>query len=214
MSAVEAPTRSRTDTAAKSMAVLRIATGLLFLWAFADKAFGLGYATQSKNAWFSGGSPTKGFLSRVDVGPFESTFHAWAGTWWADLLFMAGGGRIRRLHGPFVTDAEVERVVDMLKAQGAPQYRQDVTEDPNENGDDDNPELFDTAANDDADLFDRAVEIVRRDRKASTSYLQRRLQIGYNRAATLIERMEKEGVISTANAAGKRDILLDVVDED
>ena len=90
MSAVEAPTRSRTDTAAKSMAVLRIATGLLFLWAFADKAFGLGYATQSKNAWFSGGSPTKGFLSRVDVGPFESTFHAWAGTWWADLLFMAG----------------------------------------------------------------------------------------------------------------------------
>ena len=90
MSAVEAPTRSRTDTAAKSMAVLRIATGLLFLRAFADKAFGLGYATQSKNAWFSGGSPTKGFLSRVDVGPFESTFHAWAGTWWADLLFMAG----------------------------------------------------------------------------------------------------------------------------
>lgn len=90
MSAVEAPTRSRTGTAAKSLAVLRIATGLLFLWAFADKAFGLGYATQSKNAWFSGGSPTKGFLSRVDVGPFESTFHAWAGTWWADILFMAG----------------------------------------------------------------------------------------------------------------------------
>ena len=127
---------------------------------------------------------------------------------------MAGGGRIRRLHGPFVTDAEVERVVDMLKAQGAPQYRQDVTEEPNENGDDDNPELFDGEAGGDADLFDRAVEIVRRDRKASTSYLQRRLQIGYNRAATLIERMEKEGVISTANAAGKRDILLDVVDED
>ncbi|MGH6951252.1 MAG: DNA translocase FtsK [Vitreimonas sp.] len=131
-----------------------------------------------------------------------------------DLLFMAGGGRIRRLHGPFVTDAEVERVVDMLKAQGAPQYRQDVTEEPNENGGDDNPELFDAAANDDADLFDRAVEIVRRDRKASTSYLQRRLQIGYNRAATLIERMENEGVISTANAAGRRDILVDVVDED
>jgi S-DNA-T family DNA segregation ATPase FtsK/SpoIIIE len=129
-----------------------------------------------------------------------------------DLLFMAGGGRIRRLHGPFVTDAEVERVVDMLKAQGAPVYRQDVTEEPNDNADD-NPELFDAEAGD-ADLFDRAVEIVRRDRKASTSYLQRRLQIGYNRAATLIERLEKEGVISSANAAGKRDILLDVVDED
>jgi S-DNA-T family DNA segregation ATPase FtsK/SpoIIIE len=130
-----------------------------------------------------------------------------------DLLFMAGGGRIRRLHGPFVTDAEVERVVDMLKAQGAPVYRQDVTEEPSADGGDDNPELFDGEASD-GDLFDRAVEIVRRDRKASTSYLQRRLQIGYNRAATLIERMEKEGVISTANAAGKRDILLDVVDED
>jgi S-DNA-T family DNA segregation ATPase FtsK/SpoIIIE len=130
-----------------------------------------------------------------------------------DLLFMAGGGRIRRLHGPFVTDAEVERVVDMLKAQGAPQYRSEVTQEPNQDGADDNPELFDGEAAD-GDLFDRAVEIVRRDRKASTSYLQRRLSIGYNRAATLIERMEKEGVISEANAAGKREILLDVLDED
>jgi S-DNA-T family DNA segregation ATPase FtsK/SpoIIIE len=131
-----------------------------------------------------------------------------------DLLFMAGGGRIRRLHGPFVTDAEVERVVAMLKEQGAPQYRTDVTEEPNDNADNDNPELFDGEGGSDGDLFDRAVEIVRRDRKASTSYLQRRLQIGYNRAATLIERMEKEGIISEANAAGKRDILVDVVDED
>jgi S-DNA-T family DNA segregation ATPase FtsK/SpoIIIE len=130
-----------------------------------------------------------------------------------DLLFMAGGGRIRRLHGPFVTDAEVERVVGMLKEQGAPQYRSEVTEEPNNDAAEDNPELFDGEASD-GDLFDRAVEIVRRDRKASTSYLQRRLQIGYNRAATLIERMEKEGIISEANAAGKRDILVDVVDED
>jgi S-DNA-T family DNA segregation ATPase FtsK/SpoIIIE len=127
---------------------------------------------------------------------------------------MAGGGRIRRLHGPFVTDAEVERVVAMLKEQGAPQYRTDVTQEPNENnGEDDNPELFDGDGSD-GDLFERAVEIVRRDRKASTSYLQRRLQIGYNRAATLIEKMEKAGIISEANAAGKRDILVDVVDED
>jgi S-DNA-T family DNA segregation ATPase FtsK/SpoIIIE len=132
-----------------------------------------------------------------------------------DLLFMAGGGRIRRLHGPFVTDAEVERVVDMLKSQGAPQYRQDVTEEPNENaGAEDNPELFADGEGGGDELFDRAVEIVQRDRKASTSYLQRRLQIGYNRAATLIEKMEKAGIISEANAAGKRDILVDVVDED
>jgi S-DNA-T family DNA segregation ATPase FtsK/SpoIIIE len=130
-----------------------------------------------------------------------------------DLLFMAGGGRIRRLHGPFVTDGEVERVVDMLKAQGAPQYRTDVTEEPRENTGGEEQELFEGDGSD-ADLFDRAVEIVRRDRKASTSYLQRRLSIGYNRAATLMERMEKEGVISAANGAGKREVLLDLVDED
>ncbi len=130
-----------------------------------------------------------------------------------DLLFMAGGGRIRRLHGPFVTDGEVERVVDMLKAQGAPAYRTDVTEEPREASEADEPELFDGDGSD-GDLFDRAVEIVRRDRKASTSYLQRRLSIGYNRAATLMERMEKEGVISAANGAGKREVLLDLVDED
>jgi S-DNA-T family DNA segregation ATPase FtsK/SpoIIIE len=132
-----------------------------------------------------------------------------------DLLFMAGGGRIRRLHGPFVTDAEVERVVAMLKEQGAPQYRTDVTAEPNENaGDEDNPELFADGDGGGDDLFERAIEIVQRDRKASTSYLQRRLQIGYNRAATLIEKMEKAGIISEANAAGKRDILVDVVDDD
>ncbi|MEC3982683.1 hypothetical protein [Amycolatopsis sp. H20-H5] len=76
--------------AGRALAVLRIATGLLFLWAFADKAFGLGYATPSAKAWFSGGSPTKGFLGSVDVGPFSGMLHAWAGTWWADSLFMLG----------------------------------------------------------------------------------------------------------------------------
>jgi len=125
-----------------------------------------------------------------------------------DLLYMAGGGRIRRLHGPFVSDAEVERVVAMLKAQGAPQYRMDVTEDESDSDGDMEPDLFDGGSATGDELFDRAVEIVARDRKASTSYLQRRLQIGYNRAATLIERLEKEGVVSTANAAGKRDILI------
>jgi S-DNA-T family DNA segregation ATPase FtsK/SpoIIIE len=129
-----------------------------------------------------------------------------------DLLYMAGGGRIRRLHGPLVTDIEVERVVDMLKAQGAPVYRKDVTEEPNENANAEQ-ELFDVDNGGD-DMFERAVEIVQRDRKASTSYLQRRLGIGYNRAATLIEMLEKRGIISPANGAGKREILIEELEED
>ena len=90
-------TGSSADTApapagvqAKWLAVLRIATGLIFLWAFLDKLFGLGYATPSAKAWIAGGSPTKGFLSSADVGPFTTAFHAIAGTWWADWLFMLG----------------------------------------------------------------------------------------------------------------------------
>nr|WP_232328336.1 DoxX family membrane protein [Kibdelosporangium sp. MJ126-NF4] len=79
-----------TTTAGKWTAVLRIGTGLLFLWAFLDKMFGFGYATGSANAWISGGSPTKGFLSRVDVGPFSETLRGWAGGWLADWLFMLG----------------------------------------------------------------------------------------------------------------------------
>ncbi len=75
---------------AKALAVLRIATGLIFLWAFLDKLFGLGYATPGAKAWIAGGSPTKGFLGSVDVGPFDSAFHAIAGAWWADWLFMLG----------------------------------------------------------------------------------------------------------------------------
>ncbi len=126
-----------------------------------------------------------------------------------DLLFMAGGGRIRRMHGPFVSDAEVERIVSMLKAQGQPAYRSDVTEDPDAPGEDSTADLLEgMGMNSGDELFDRAVEIVRRDKKASTSYLQRRLQVGYNRAASLVERMEKEGIISPANHAGKREILV------
>src|SRR5215203_3884690 len=86
----EAPGSMLTTTAAKALAVLRVATGFVFLWAFLDKTFGLGYATPSAKAWINGGSPTKGFLSGVAVGPFESTFHAWAGTTWANWLFMIG----------------------------------------------------------------------------------------------------------------------------
>jgi thiosulfate dehydrogenase (quinone) large subunit len=79
-----------TTYAAKVLAVVRMATGFVFLWAFLDKTFGLGYATPSAKAWIHGGSPTKGFLSNVAAGPFESTFHSWAGAPWADWLFMAG----------------------------------------------------------------------------------------------------------------------------
>ena len=121
-----------------------------------------------------------------------------------DLLYMAGGGRIRRLHGPFVSDQEVEDVAAYLKKQGTPEYLEEVTED-----NDDTPSPFDEAGGGSGDdLFDQAVAVVARDRKASTSYIQRRLQIGYNRAATLIERMEDEGMIGPADHAGKRDIFL------
>jgi len=121
-----------------------------------------------------------------------------------DLLFMAGGGRIRRLHGPFVSDQEVEDVAAYLKKQGTPEYLEEVTED-----NDDSPSPFDEAGGGSGDdLFDQAVAVVARDRKASTSYIQRRLQIGYNRAATLIERMEDEGMIGPAGHGGKREIFL------
>lgn len=86
----EVPGAMLTKTAAKALAVLRISTGFVFLWAFLDKTFGLGYSTPSAKAWINGGSPTKGFLSSVDVGPFQSVSHAIAGTWWANSLFMLG----------------------------------------------------------------------------------------------------------------------------
>ncbi|MBX9574417.1 MAG: cell division protein FtsK, partial [Caulobacteraceae bacterium] len=126
-----------------------------------------------------------------------------------DMLYMAGGGRITRLHGPFVTDQEVEAVCKHLRAQAEPEYLDLITDDPDGDGDDD--PFGGGAAGGNAssgdDLYDQAVAVVTRDRKVSTSYVQRRLQIGYNRAATLIERMEKEGVITAANHAGKREVL-------
>ena len=124
-----------------------------------------------------------------------------------DMLYMAGGGRITRLHGPFVSDGEVEAVAKFLRDQGEPQYLEDVTA----GGDDEDGggEAFgDEGGGSGDDLYDRAVAVVTRDRKASTSYVQRRLQIGYNRAASLIERMENEGVVSPANHAGKREVLV------
>jgi len=122
-----------------------------------------------------------------------------------DMLYMAGGGRITRLHGPFVTDQEVEEVCKHLRSQAEPDYLDLITDDPD--GDGDNAVGGDDSGSSGDDLYDRAVAVVTRDRKASTSYVQRRLQIGYNRAASLIERMEQEGVVSPANHAGKRDVL-------
>jgi S-DNA-T family DNA segregation ATPase FtsK/SpoIIIE len=123
-----------------------------------------------------------------------------------DMLYMAGGGRITRLHGPFVSDGEVEAVAKFLREQGEPQYLEDVTAGADDEGDSGGGS-FDEGGGGGNDLYDQAVAVVTRDRKASTSYIQRRLQIGYNRAASLIERMEQEGVVSAANHAGKRDIL-------
>ena len=125
-----------------------------------------------------------------------------------DMLYMAGGGRIQRVHGPFVSDDEVEDIVKHLKVQGAPQYLEAVTEDEDEGGDSPYDGGGLAGGDEGNDLYDRAVAIVLRDKKASTSYVQRRLSIGYNRAASLIERMENEGLISSANHAGKREILV------
>src|SRR5690606_11638474 len=125
-----------------------------------------------------------------------------------DMLYMASGGRTKRLHGAFVSDAEVESVVAHLKSQGAPDYLDSVTEDDEDGMGADAAGGGDDYAGSGDELYDKAVHIVLTDKKASTSYVQRRLAIGYNKAATLIERMEREGVISPANHAGKREILV------
>ncbi|MBB99929.1 MAG: cell division protein FtsK [Rhodobacteraceae bacterium] len=125
-----------------------------------------------------------------------------------DMLYMAGGGRIQRVHGPFVADDEVEHIVAHLKRQGTPQYLEAVTAD-DEVSDSPYDQLAGGGGGDEGnDLYDKAVAIVLRDKKASTSYIQRRLSIGYNRAASIIERMEQEGLVGAANHAGKREILV------
>ncbi|WP_322883756.1 DNA translocase FtsK [Microvirga lotononidis] len=134
-----------------------------------------------------------------------------------DMLYMAGGGRITRVHGPFCSDEEVEKVVAHLKRQGRPQYLEAVTAEEDEGGGAgaDAP-VFDQGefGAPGGDLYDQAVAVVLRDKKASTSYIQRRLQIGYNRAASLMERMENEGIVGPANHAGKREILINHLDMD
>jgi DNA segregation ATPase FtsK/SpoIIIE, S-DNA-T family len=126
-----------------------------------------------------------------------------------DMLYMAGGGRISRVHGPFVSDEEVEKVVRHLKSQGTPEYLEEVTAGGDEESED--SAVFDATGMglaEGGDIYQQAVAVVKRDRKASTSYIQRRLQIGYNRAATIMERMEQEGIVGQPNHAGKREILI------
>ena len=128
-----------------------------------------------------------------------------------DMLFMQGGGRITRVHGPFVSDEEVEKVVAFLREQGEPAYVEDVTE-PAE-GDDRGDALSGGAfgrrgGDGEKGLYDQAVSVVAREGKASTSFIQRHLNIGYNRAAKLIEQMEKEGIVGAANHVGKREVLV------
>lgn len=128
-----------------------------------------------------------------------------------DMLYMAGGGRITRVHGPFVSDREVEHVVQHLKAQGEPAYIEEVTEDAEGDmaaalgeggaGGGEGGEGSGDA------LYDQAIALVARERKCSTSFIQRHLQIGYNRAARIVERMEADGVVSAANHVGKREVL-------
>lgn len=123
-----------------------------------------------------------------------------------DMLYMAGGGRITRVHGPFVSDKEVESVVNFLKELGEPDYLEEVTQE-DESGDGEGGGFGEGNSKTGDDLYDRAVDLVLRERKASTSFIQRHLQIGYNRAANLMDRMEKEGVVGAANHVGKREIL-------
>ena len=116
------------------------------------------------------------------------------------MLYMAGGGRITRVHGPYVSVEEVESVVEHPKTQGEPDYIETVTEEV-----EDAASLLAGAGD---ELYDKAVALIAREGKASTSFIQRHLQIGYNRAARIIERMEAEGIVSQANRVGRREVLI------
>lgn len=126
-----------------------------------------------------------------------------------DMLYMSSGGRLTRVHGPFVSDSEVEKVADFLRTTGRPNYISSVTEEDEQVGGNPDDPLFTNGDSED-DLYNQAVAIVRKHKKASTSFIQRHLKIGYNRAARLIEQMEEERLISPPNHVGKREILMDV----
>jgi S-DNA-T family DNA segregation ATPase FtsK/SpoIIIE len=130
-----------------------------------------------------------------------------------DMLYMPGGKQVSRVHGPFVSDDEVERVAAHWRRQGPPSYDPRVTEDPPEGGGDDDGPLGlafgGTAADNESDDYRRAVQVVAESQRASTSYVQRQLRIGYNAAARHIERMEKEGIVSPPDHVGRREVLVD-----
>ena len=127
-----------------------------------------------------------------------------------DMLYMAGGAKITRVHGPFVSDEEVEEIVNHLKAFGPPDYQSGVVDGPSEDKESNIDAVLGLGGNTDGEdaLYDQAVQIVAKDRKCSTSYIQRKLAIGYNKAARLVEQMEEEGVVSSANHVGKREVLV------
>jgi S-DNA-T family DNA segregation ATPase FtsK/SpoIIIE len=118
-----------------------------------------------------------------------------------DMLYMSDGGKVVRVHGPFVTDNEVEDVVRFIKNQETPEYIESLTKEESEI----NSSIQQNDSND--ELFNQAVEVILKDKRVSTSYIQRKLQIGYNRAARIIEEMEDQGIISEPNNQGKREIL-------
>ena len=121
-----------------------------------------------------------------------------------DMLFLPGGGKMQRIHGPFVADHEVEAVCDYWRAQTSPDYVEGLTEEQSNDGGND----FTISKGSDDDLYNRAVALILKEQRISISFIQRQLQIGYNRAARLVEQMEEEGIVSTANQAGKRQILV------
>ena len=120
-----------------------------------------------------------------------------------DMLFMSSASRVVRIHGPFVSDEEIERITTFIRSQGSPDYIDEVTK-IQEKDEQSNDSI---SGNDKDELFDEAVRLIKLEGKASTSYLQRKLQIGYNRAARIIDQMEEAKIISPANHAGKRDIF-------
>ncbi|MFV0949580.1 MULTISPECIES: DNA translocase FtsK [unclassified Wolbachia] len=122
-----------------------------------------------------------------------------------DMLYMASGGKIIRVHGPFVSDDEVQNIVDHLKTQGEPNYMEEITREDENSFAESEGETED----EENDLYKQAVAIIQRDQKVSTSYIQRQLRIGYNRAANIVERMEKEGIVSAPSYSGKREILVE-----
>ncbi len=126
------------------------------------------------------------------------------------MLYMAGGAKIQRCHGPFVSDEEVEEIVTFLKGFGPPDYITGVVEGPDEDTESDIDLVLGLGGNTNGEdaLYDQAVAVVIKDRKCSTSYIQRKLGIGYNKAARLVEQMEDQGLVSSANHVGKREILV------